>query len=103
MRPGTAGAAQDGYLLGVMEQLRQRGDFIVGWTHVWPWRRKMQPRTMLQSIAQGHVSGNGHHRHTASRDRRLHGDLQDPRHLLGLRDQLAVITTLRKEMLRMGF
>ena len=63
----------------------------------------MQPRLLLDGVAQGDISGQGDDRDAAPRERGLHGNLQDPRHLLGLGNQLTVMAALREEMFRDGF
>src|ERR1700676_1468817 len=61
----------------------------------------MQPRT-LDGFAQCYVSGNRDYRNAPPRNRRLHGNLKDPGHLLGLRNQFAIIAALREKMFRVG-
>jgi hypothetical protein len=63
----------------------------------------MRTRLLFDGLAQGHVSGDGDHRNAAPRERRLHGDLQDAGHLLGLGDQFTVVAALREEVFRLGF
>src|SRR4029077_3421185 len=82
------------YLLRLIENLRQRGYFVVGRKRVWFRLRKMQARLLFDSIAQGDISRQGDHRHAAPRERGLHGNLENTGHLLRLRNQFAVVATL---------
>ena len=63
----------------------------------------METRLLFDGIAQRDISGQGNDRHPAPRERGLHGNLQHPRHLLGLRNQFTVMAALREEMFRVGF
>ena len=63
----------------------------------------MQPRPLFDGIAQGHVARNDDDGNAAPGERSLHGNLQDARHLFGLRDQLAIMAALREEMLGVSF
>src|ERR1700757_4582839 len=50
-------------------------------------------------MLQRDIAGNGNDSNTALGDGSLHGNFEHARHLLGLRYQLAVMATLREEML----
>ena len=103
MSSGAAGAAEDGYFLRAIQQVRQHVDFVVGRTHGGLRLGKMQPRCLLDRISQGHIARDSNHRNAAARDGGLHGDLQHARHLLRMGHQLAVMAALREEMFGMGF
>src|ERR1700719_3075915 len=62
----------------------------------------MQARLLFNSVAQGDVSGDSNHRNAPPRERGLHRNLQDPRHLFRLRNQLAIMAALREEMFWLG-
>src|SRR3989442_1234849 len=99
---GGAGCAGDCDLRRLIENLGQRSDFVLGRTHAWCRLRKMQPRLLFDRIAQGDISRQGNHRNPASRECGLHGNLQDPGHLLGLRNQFTIVAALREEVFRAG-
>ena len=61
----------------------------------------MQARLFLDRMPQRDITGDSDHRNAASRDRRLHGNLQHTRHLFRLRDEFAIMAALRKQMFRM--
>ena len=103
MRPRAARSAKNRDLLRPVENLRQTRDFVIGGTNGWSRRRKMQARLLLDGVAQGDVSRDGDHRNATPRKCGLHRNLQNARHLLGLRNQFAVMAALREEMFRMGF
>ena len=103
MRSGAACSAKDRDLLRLIENLRQRRDFVIGRTHLWFRLGKMETGPLFNGVAQGDISGQGNDRHAAPRERRLHRNLQHARHLLGLRNQLTVMAALREEMFRVGF
>ena len=63
---------------------------------------KVEARRRDDGLAQGHVAGKGDDGDTAARDGGLHGDFEYARHLIGLRDEFAVVAALRKQMLRIG-
>ena len=65
-------------------------------------RREPQLGAGDQGLAQSDVAGKNDDGYAASRDRRLHRGLEDARHLLWLRDQLAVVAALLEEMFRVG-
>jgi hypothetical protein len=54
----------------------------------------------LNGLSQGNISGYSNDRNAALRDRRLNGNFQSTRHLIGLRDKFAVVAALREEMRR---
>ena len=60
----------------------------------------MQTRLLFDGIAQRDISRQGDDRHAAPRERGLHRNLQNPRHLLGLGNQFTVVAALREEMFR---
>jgi hypothetical protein len=62
----------------------------------------MQPRSLFNGIAESHVARQHNHRDAATRDCGLHGNLQHARHLLGLRNLLAIMAALREEMFWFG-
>ena len=72
-------------------------------THAWGRLREMQPRLVCNGLPQGDIAGQGNHRHPAPRECGLHGNLQDPGHLLGLGHQFTVMAALREEMFGVGF
>src|ERR1700676_18054 len=61
----------------------------------------MQPRT-LDGFSQCYVSGNRDYRNAPPRNRRLHGNLKDAGHLLGVGNQFAIVAALREKMSRVG-
>ena len=63
---------------------------------------EVEARRGDDGFAQGDVAGEGDDGDTAARDGGLHGDFKDTRHLIGLRDEFAIVAALRKEMLRVG-
>jgi len=54
------------------------------------------------ATAQGDIARKGDDRDAPARHRGLHRDLERARHLLRIRDHLAVVATLREEVLRVG-
>src|SRR5258708_2955209 len=102
MRSGATRSAEDRPLLCLIENLRQGRQLGLGGTHQRPRLGKMQARLLFDRTAQGNISGQGHDRYTSPRERGLNRDFQDPRHLLRLGNQLAVMAALRKEMFRVG-
>src|SRR5260221_7760926 len=53
---------------------------------------------LLDSIFQSYIPGQHNHGNSTLRDCRLNGCFQDARHLIGIGDELAIMTALRKEM-----
>jgi len=51
----------------------------------------------------GDVAGENYHCHTASGKRGLHGDFENARHLLGMRNELRIVAALPKERIRVRF
>ena len=62
----------------------------------------MQARLLFHRIAQGDVSGDGNHRNSSPRERGLHRNLQNARHLFRLRNQFAIMAALREKMFWFG-
>ena len=102
MRPGTPRPGQDRHRAGRVQRrsrVHERG--IAGPDH----RRRRPDRDRLGSAArlvQERPARHHDHRDPAAGQRRAHRDLQDPRHLLGRADQLAVHAALAEQLLRMG-
>jgi hypothetical protein len=69
----------------------------------WCRLRKRQPRLLFDGRAQGDIARQSNHRYPVPRERGLHRNLQDPRHLLGLGHQLTMVAALREEMFRVSF
>ena len=63
----------------------------------------MQPRLLFNRIAQGDVSRDRNHCNSTPRERGLHRNLQHAGHLLGLRNQFAIVAALRKKMFGTSF
>ena len=63
----------------------------------------MQARLLFDRIAQGDVSRDRDHCNPTPGERGLHRNLQDAGHLLGLRNQFAIVAALRKKMFGTGF
>ena len=101
--PGTTRPAQDRDLLRLVEHPGQPRDLFIGRTHGWRRRRKMQPRLLFNRIAQGDVSRDRDHCNPTPRERGLHRNLQHAGHLLGLRNQFAIVAALRKKMFGTSF
>jgi hypothetical protein len=62
----------------------------------------MQTGTLFNGVSQGDISRNDHDGNTAPGDCGLYGNLQDAGHLLGLRNQFAIMAALREEVFRVG-
>ncbi len=62
----------------------------------------MQTGPLSDGIQQGHVAREDDDGDTTTRDRGLHRDLENPGHLLGVGNQLAIVAALREELFRVG-
>src|ERR1700761_7594523 len=102
MSSGTTGATEDCYFLRSVQQACEDVDLVVGRAYGGRWLGEAQSRCLLDGFSHGYIARDGNHGNTASRERSPHSDLEHTRHLLRLRDQLAVMAALREEMLRMG-
>jgi hypothetical protein len=58
---------------------------------------------MFDGLTQGHIAWNDDDGNTATRERGLHGDLQDAVHLFGLRNELTIMAALREKMFGVSF
>jgi hypothetical protein len=102
VRAGAPGAPEDRDPLRAIQPLGERGDLIVGRAQERFRLGKRQARTFAHRVVQGDVAREDDDRDAAARHRGLHRDLERARHLLRVRHQLAVVATLRKEVLRVG-
>ena len=97
----AARASKDRDLFRSVKKVRESIDFVTRRTNCRPWFRKMEPCCSLDGVSQGHITGQGNHRHSAPGEGGLHSDLEHPGHLFGMRHELAVMAALCKEVLRM--
>ena len=80
----------------VVENLGQPRDLFIGRTHGWRRLGKCNARLLFNRIAQGDVSRDDDDRNATPRERSLHRNLQHAGHLLGLRNQFAIVAALGK-------
>ena len=102
VRAGAPGAPEDRDPLRAIQQRRERGDLLVGRAQERLRLGKCQARSVAHRVVQGDIARQDDDRDAAARHRGLHRDLERARHLLRVRHQLAVVATLREEVLRVG-
>src|SRR5580698_7689528 len=78
------------------------GDFLVRWTDHRSRFGKMEPGLRVGRFAKPDISGQYHDGDPAACDCRLHGYLQNPRHLLRLGDQFAIMAAFAEKAFRAG-
>src|SRR6202790_1466509 len=99
---GATGSGKNRCFLRVVQNSCQLRDFVVGRTHRRPWFCKVQTRPSFDGFSEPDVTGQGYDGNAAPRDRGLYGNLQHAGHLLGLRNQLAIVAALREKMFWVG-
>src|SRR6202035_3296568 len=99
---GATGSGKNRCFLRVVQNSCQLRDFVVGRTHNRLCFCKVQTRPSFDGISEPDVTRHGYDGNTTSRDRGLDGNLQHAGHLLGLRNQFAVVAALREKMFCMG-
>ena len=102
MRTLAAGAAKNGHLLRPVENFSSLSQLFKRGTDHRGGLMDAELQRWVGTLTLQHVSRNHHHRDAPQGDGGAHGNPQDPRHLVCLRDQLAVMAALPKKMLGMG-
>src|SRR5580658_5473385 len=103
MRTLTTGATQDSDLLRPVEKIGCQPQLKHGRTND---RRRMmdsERQRRLGTLALQHVSRDHHHRDPSLGDGGAHCNPQHSRHLVGLRDQFAVVAAIPENMRGIGF
>src|SRR5882672_11660592 len=104
MRALASRAAQHGHAAIAIEKRREPIDIDTCWhrdglagqqARYLRWRR-------VRSRLKGDVAGNNHDRDAAIAHRLPDRDLENPGHLVGSRDQLAIIAALLEQIFRVG-
>src|SRR6266446_6388731 len=101
MGSGASRAAEDRDLFRSIQEFGKDIEFFVRWTNV-GFRFVKANAGPLDGIFQGYVPGQHNHGDATLRDCGLNGGFQDARHLVGVGDELAIMTALRKEMFGIG-
>src|SRR6202049_3031619 len=99
---GATGSGKNRCFLRVVQNSCQLRDFVIGRTHCRFWYCKVQTRPSFDGFSEPDVTGQGYDRNAAPRDRGLYGNLKHAGHLLGLRNQFAVVAALREKMFWVG-
>src|ERR1700692_3297350 len=86
----------------IVQNSCQLRDFVIGRTDRRLWYCKVQTRPSFDGFSEPDVTGQGYDGNAAPRDRGLYGNLQHAGHLLGLRNQLAIVAALREKMFWVG-
>src|SRR6202162_2982200 len=102
MSSSATGSGKNRGFLRVVQNSCQLRDFVVGGTHNRLWFCKVQTRPSFDGFSESDVTGQGYDGNAAPRDRGLYGNLQHAGHLLGLRNQFAVVAALREKMFWVG-
>src|ERR1700681_46800 len=102
MSSGATNSRKNRGFLRVVQNSCQLRDFVVGRTHRRLWFRKVQTRPSFDGISEPDVTGQSYDGNAAPRDRGLYGNLKHAGHLLGLRNQIAVVAALREKMFWVG-
>src|SRR3984957_8648762 len=102
MSSGATGSGKNRGFLRVVQNSCQLRDFVFGRTHNRLWFCIVQTRPSFDGISEPDVTGQGYDGNTTPRDCGLYGNLKHAGHLLGLRNQFAVVAALREKMFWVG-
>ena len=101
VRARAASAAQNGHAFRLVQNAGQPADFFVRRTNGGLGFIKMNSRSPVRRCgAKRNVAGQHDDGDTALRDGGLNGDFQNPRHLLRLRNQFAIMTAFAEQTFR---
>jgi hypothetical protein len=97
----AAGTGKDRDVRRDVEDLRGRGDRIVGGTNDGGGGTDRRRSGVVLGVMQEDLAGDHHDGDASALDRMAHRDLQDPWQLLGHADQLRIDAALTEQLLRM--
>src|SRR5262249_28867564 len=97
------GPAQDGDSARFIQKVCQFPDLSIRRADDWRRLREAEPRPFHHSRLQSNIPRQNHHGNAATRDGGLHGDFQHSRRVLGMGDELSVMSALSKRDLGLGF
>src|SRR4029077_1239296 len=103
MASGTPSTPKDRDCVTLIEQSGQLLDLVLRRAHLGMASPDGGARLTVVCLLESDIARNRHNGHTLVRQRGLDGDLEHPRDLARLRNQFAVMATIAKKLVRMGF